>query len=158
MNFKEFINEDKLEQRYSAGLAIIWQGKVLLAHTTGRKSSTGWGIPKGGIDKGESKINAAIRETYEELGVKVPSSLIDKNENTFVVTSRSKKYTKIVSYFLVKIDDLSQVGLKKPKISKSKLQLEEIDAAEFMSVDQAKNGIMFSQYPILNVLQSNGLA
>ena len=140
MNFKEFINEDKLEQRYSAGLAIIWQGKVLLAHTTGRKSSTGWGIPKGGIDKGESKINAAI------------------SENTFVVTSRSKKYTKIVSYFLVKIDDLSQVGLKKPKISKSKLQLEEIDAAEFMSVDQAKNGIMFSQYPILNVLQSNGLA
>ena len=38
------------------------------------------------------------------------------------------------------------------------VMLEEIDAAEFMSVDQAKNGIMFSQYPILNVLQSNGLA
>jgi hypothetical protein len=67
MNFKEFINEDKLEQRYSAGLAIIWQGKVLLAHTTGRKSSTGWGIPKGGIDKGESKINAVSYGVEEVL-------------------------------------------------------------------------------------------
>jgi len=158
MDFKEFLNEDKLEQRFSAGLAIIWDGKVLLAHTTGRKANTGWGIPKGGVDKGESKINAAIRETYEELGVKVPMNLIDKNEHTFVVTSRQKKYTKIVTYYLVKIDELSQVGLKKPKISKGKLQLEEIDAAEFMGVDQAKKGIMFSQYPILNVLQNNGLA
>ena len=157
MDFKEFLNEDKLEQRFSAGLAIIWDGKVLLAHTTGRKANTGWGIPKGGVDKGESKINAAIRETYEELGVKVPMDLIDKNEHTFVVTSRQKKYTKIVTYYLVKIDELSQVGLKKPKISKGKLQLEEIDAAEFMRVDQAKKRIMFSQYPILNVLQNNGL-
>ena len=52
MNFKEFLNEGKLEQRFSAGLAIIWDGKILLAHTTGRKSNTGWGITKGGIDKG----------------------------------------------------------------------------------------------------------
>ncbi len=91
MDFIEFLSENKLKQKLSAGLAIIWDGKVLLGHTTGRKLNTGWGIPKGGIDKGESKINAAIRETYEELGVKVPMDLIDKNEHTFVVTSRPKK-------------------------------------------------------------------
>ncbi len=62
-----------------------------------------------------------------------------------------------MTYYLVNIDELSQVGLKKPKISKGKLQLEEIDAAEFMNADQAKKSIMFSQYPILNVLQNNGL-
>jgi predicted NUDIX family NTP pyrophosphohydrolase len=74
-----------------------------------------------------------------------------------VVTSRQKKYTKIVTYYLVKIDELHEIGLKKPKISKSKLQLEEIDGAEFMDASQARKGIMFSQYPILNVLQNNGV-
>lgn len=154
---KESLLEANLEKRISAGLAIICNGKVLLAHTSGRKANTGWGIPKGGIEDGESKIDAAIRETYEEIGVKVPSNLINKNEHTFIVTSRQKKYTKVVSYFIVNIDDIKQIGLKKPVISKSKLQLEEIDGAEFMDAAHAKKGIMFSQYPILNVLQSNGL-
>ena len=90
MNFKEFLNESKLEQRFSAGLAIIWDGKILLAHTTGRKSNTGWGIPKGGVDKGESKINAAIRETYEELGVKVPMDF-NRQERTHLCGNFSSK-------------------------------------------------------------------
>ena len=84
----------ELKPRYSAGLAIIYDNKILLGHTTGRKSDTGYGIPKGGIEDGESHIDAAIRETYEELGLKIKRSLIDTTEYTFTVTSRKYKYNK----------------------------------------------------------------
>ena len=117
----------KLKQKYSAGLAIIYNGKILLGHTTGRKAGTGYGIPKGGIEEGESHLDAAIRETREELGIKVNRKLIDKNGRTFAVTSRKYKYNKVVYYYIVNISDLSQIGLKDETISKSKLQLKEID-------------------------------
>ena len=86
--FKHFLNESILETRYSAGIAIVYNGKILLGHSTGRKSNTGYGISKGGIDEGESKLEAAIRETREEFGIKIPNKLIQKQEYTFVVTSR----------------------------------------------------------------------
>ena len=70
----------KLEQRYSAGIAITYQGKILLGHTTGRKAYHSYGISKGGIEEGESILDAAIRETEEEFGIKVPKKLIGKKK------------------------------------------------------------------------------
>jgi len=66
-----------MKTKISAGLAIIYDNKVLLAHTTNRGWYGSYGIPKGGIEKGESKIQAAIRETKEEVGISVPKNLID---------------------------------------------------------------------------------
>jgi len=43
--YDQFINEAKGEVKTSAGLAIIWGNKVLLAHTTGRNIKSGYGIP-----------------------------------------------------------------------------------------------------------------
>lgn len=147
----------KLKQKYSAGLAIIYKGKILLCHTTGRKKGTGYGIPKGGIEKGESHLDAAIRETYEEVGIKVNPKLIDKNERTFVVTSRKYNYNKVVYYYVVNINDLSQIGLKSEVISRGKLQLEEIDDARFFTSAEANEIIMQSQRTILTTLIGNGL-
>ena len=53
--------------RYQAG-AIVWQRtpvgvQVLLVE---RSSGKGWGIPKGGIESGESSQVAALREAWEE--------------------------------------------------------------------------------------------
>lgn len=147
----------KLKQKYSAGLAIIYNGKILLGHTTGRKPGTGYGIPKGGIEEGESHLDAAIRETREELGIKVNRKLIDKNERTFAVTSRKYKYNKVVYYYIVNISDLSQIGLKDETISKSKLQLKEIDDARFFTKEEAESALMQSQKTILTTLTGNGL-
>lgn len=147
----------KLKRKYSAGLVIIYRGKILLGHTAGRKNNTGWGIPKGGIEKGESNLDAAIRETYEELGIKVNRKLVDKRERTFVVTSRKYNYNKVVYYYVVNIDDLSQIGLKSEIISKGKLQLEEIDDARFFTRGEAEDVIMQSQKTILTTLVGNGL-
>jgi len=155
--FEQFINEQALETRYSAGLAIVFDGKVLLGHSTGRKSNTGFGISKGGIDDGESVIEAAIRETREEFGIKVPRSLIKSPEYTFIVTSRKYKYNKVVYYYIVELESLAQIGLKKLKVPKKQLQIKEVDSARFMDRDEANKHIMLSQIPVLQNLTAQGL-
>ena len=155
--FEQFINEQALETRYSAGLAIVFDGKVLLGHSTGRKSNTGFGISKGGIDGGESVIEAAIRETREEFGIKVPRSLIKSPEYTFVVTSRKYKYNKVVYYYIVELESLAQIGLKELKVPKKQLQVKEVDSARFMDREEANKHIMLSQIPVLQNLTAQGL-
>lgn len=143
--------------KQSAGLAIIYNGLILLGHTTGRGWYGSYGIPKGGIEDGEDKMSAAIRETLEEVGVKVPRNLIDPTEHTFVVTSSEHKINKTVYYYIVKIDSLSQIRLKELKIPKSQLQVEEIDWAGFLSYSEASKRIMKSQATLLNNLRSKRL-
>jgi 8-oxo-dGTP pyrophosphatase MutT (NUDIX family) len=155
--FEQFINEQALETRYSAGLAIVFDGKVLLGHSTGRKSNTGFGISKGGIDDGESVIEAAIRETREEFGIKVPRSLIKSPEYTFIVTSRKYKYNKVVYYYIVELESLAQIGLKELKVPKKQLQVKEVDSARFMDREEANKHIMLSQIPVLQNLTAQGL-
>jgi 8-oxo-dGTP pyrophosphatase MutT (NUDIX family) len=141
----------------SAGLAIVYNGMILLGHTTGRGWYGSYGIPKGGIESGEDNLSAAIRETFEEIGIKVPRKLIDHTEHTFVVTSKNKDYNKTVYYYIVKIDDLSQLGLKDIKIPKSKLQVEEIDWAGFLTYNEAIKRVMKSQLSLVNNLVNMGL-
>lgn len=155
--FEQFINEQALETRYSAGLAIVFDGKVLLGHSTGRKPNTGFGISKGGIDDGESVIEAAIRETREEFGIKVPRKLIKSPEYTFVVTSRKYKYNKVVYYYIVELESLAQIGLKELKVPKKQLQVKEVDSARFMDREEANKHIMLSQIPVLQNLTAQGL-
>jgi len=146
-----------MKTKISAGLAIIYDNKVLLAHTTSRGWYGSYGIPKGGIEDGESKLDAAIRETKEEVGIKVPKKLIDTTEHTFTLTTRKYKYTKIVYYYIVKIDDLSQIGLKDLRIPKKQLQVEEVDWAGFIDYKEAMKRVMKSQLPVINNLVGKGL-
>jgi 8-oxo-dGTP pyrophosphatase MutT (NUDIX family) len=155
--YDQFINEKYLDTRYSAGLAIVFDGKILLGQSRGRKEGTGYGISKGGIEEGESHLDAAIRETYEEFGIKVPKSLISKIERTFVLTSRKYKYNKVIYYFIVEIDDLSKIGLKDLVVPKGQLQREEIDNAKFMDKIEASQVIMLSQQVVLQNLSAMGL-
>ena len=146
-----------MKTKTSAGLAIIYDNKVLLAHTTNRGWYGSYGIPKGGIEEGESKLDAAIRETKEEVGISVPKNLIDKTEYTFTLTTRKYKYTKIVYYYVVKIDDLNQIGLKDLKVPKKQLQVEEVDWAVFLDYREATKRVMKSQAVLINNMVGRGL-
>ena len=146
-----------METKESAGLAIVYQGKVLLGHTTGRGWYGSYGIPKGGIDKGESRIDTARRETKEEIGLDIPFSIINKTEHTFVVSARKYGYGKIVYYYIVEIDDLSQLGLKELRVPKGQLQVEEIDWAGFMDYKEAMKRVMKSQISVISNLANKGL-
>ena len=145
-----------MKTKTSAGLAIIYDNKILLAHTTSRGWYGSYGIPKGGIDKGESKLDAAIRETREEVGITITKNLIDKTEHTFTVST--KKYgNKIVYYYVVQISNLSQIGLKDLKVPKQQLQLEEVDWAGFLDYREATKRIMKSQAVLINNMVGKGL-
>lgn len=53
-------------------IMILEDGKyIILKHVLHNKGKTFWGIPGGGIEKGEDMYQAAIREAYEETGLKV---------------------------------------------------------------------------------------
>ena len=54
--------------RPNVGIIIFNKdGKILWCK---RKQGDGWQFPQGGIDKGESPLEALYRETYEEVGLK----------------------------------------------------------------------------------------
>ena len=54
--------------RLNVGIIIVNDnGKLLLCK---RSNSNNWQFPQGGIDFGEKPLNAAIRETFEEVGIK----------------------------------------------------------------------------------------
>ena len=143
--------------RRSAGLAIIYNNMILLAKTAGRKNKKSWGIPKGGIEEGEDKIEAAIRETYEELGIKVSRNMVQKTEREFFVNAKKWGYVKYIAYFVVEINDLSQIGLKGLEVPKRQLDTKEISHARFMSYSEALEHTMISQDGMVRELLSLGL-
>ena len=57
-------------------LVAIWHGeKLLLVEPSYRRS---WGLPGGGVGRGETARQAAVREVAEELGLRVaPEQLLD---------------------------------------------------------------------------------
>jgi ADP-ribose pyrophosphatase YjhB (NUDIX family) len=62
-------------QRIAAYAVIVDGGRLLLTRLT---ASAVWTLPGGGIEHGESPVEAAVREVYEEAGlVLAPGELID---------------------------------------------------------------------------------
>lgn len=144
-----------MKTKKSAGLAIIYEGKILIIHPTGSKWFGSYGIPKGSIDSGETPFDAAIREVREEIGVSVPINLIDKDMKSFEFKTNSHK--KIVYYFIVRISNLSQLGLSELRVPKSQLQLDEVDWAGFVTYEDAKKRVTKSQRDLINDLAEFGL-
>ena len=59
----------------SCGTLLVNQrGQILLCHVTGTRN---WDIPKGMQDPGESTLDAAVRELYEEAGLVFDASAFE---------------------------------------------------------------------------------
>lgn len=146
-----------METKHSAGLAIVYNNMILLGHPTNSSWYGTYSIPKGGIEDGENKIQAAIRETAEEMGIFVDISMIDKTEHTLTLTSKNNKYNKVIYYYIVKINDIADLRLNSIKVPKSQLQLKEMDWGGFLSYTDAIKRISKSQLSIINNLVGLGL-
>ena len=58
----------------SYGVLILSEDNhLLMGHATGTRR---WDIPKGGADAGETPIQAALRETFEETGIALHASTL----------------------------------------------------------------------------------
>ena len=119
--------------KLSAGLVIIQNGKILLAHPTNAKWKGTFSIPKGHVEQGEELIDAAIRETREEVGIKINKEDIVGGPYFVDYTDNKGKLYKRVYYYVVKPSE---------KIKPGKLQKAEVDWAGFMSKTDAKKRIL----------------
>ena len=135
---------------HSSGLAIIYKKRILLVHPKNSRWEKTYSIPKGHVEPGESALEAAIRETSEEVGIVVPTSLIDKIEREIFYYKKEKPWKKI-SYFIVRIDDLSEIGLDSETVPKGQLQTSEVDWAGFVSFIDVEKKIIPAMMDIINI-------
>jgi 8-oxo-dGTP pyrophosphatase MutT (NUDIX family) len=138
----------------SAGLILIWDNKILLAHPTDRKE---WQFPKGHVEENESFLCAAIRETLEEIGVDFFKLDIDTSKNTEPIvieyTDRRNDVYKTVTGFVVHLNtppttfDFSKSVMENGKT--------EMDECRWFTKEEAEKVIFWRMKDALNVLNDN---
>ena len=82
-------------EEISAGGVVINDDKVLVVFQA--KTQT-WALPKGHVDKGESPIETAIREIYEESGIK-DLTYVKELGSYFRGTKKNPDIRKKITYF-----------------------------------------------------------
>jgi ADP-ribose pyrophosphatase YjhB (NUDIX family) len=128
--------------KVSSGIAVIWKNKVLVAHSKNASWFKTYTPPKGGIEEGEEAIDAAVREFKEEVGIAVEKSLLTTPPvEVPYVNPKGGVYKKVILFPLY-IRKLSEIGLKTEKVPLSQLQLEEVDDAKFMTVEEFKERVL----------------
>lgn len=146
--FYEYITEGNDKPKNVAGVAILWGTKILLVHPTGAtwKGSGALGIPKGGIETGEDSLDAAIREVKEETGLDISPDKLDPEVYDSPMYKKDGSFKSQMIYYILRIKDLSEIGMDSPTINKKNLQIEEIDWAGFVEIIDA--------YPLMHRAQS----
>lgn len=101
MKLTNWLWETKTEKRKIVLVVLVQNNKVLILRRVNEyymNNAGMWGFPGGGIDKGETPKQAAVRECQEEIGV-VPVNLrmLSKNDQfiTFVGELPVKKKIKL---------------------------------------------------------------
>jgi 8-oxo-dGTP diphosphatase len=89
-------------QTFEAVLVVIQKGNQVLLH---KRKNTGWmdgwfDVPSGHLDPGESILDAASREVYEEVGLKVFTEDLKIFHISQADTGNGKPYT----YFIFRIN------------------------------------------------------
>lgn len=83
--------------RHSSGGVLVRQGQILLIVS----KSGHWRLPKGRLEKGETSIEAAIRETREETGVLgTPRESLPGIEYVYVERGRKRIHKRVDFYLL----------------------------------------------------------
>lgn len=141
----------------SAGL-LIYRGsgsgiEVLLVHPGGpfwaRKDEGAWSIPKGLVDPGEDELDAAKRETMEELGTEI-TGRFDR------IGEYRQPGGKVVVAWSVEADlnvdtiVSNTFTMEWPPKSGLSKEFPEIDKAGWFSLAEAERKILKGQYPILS--------
>lgn len=88
----------------SCGGVVIFRGKILLLYKNYKNKYDGWVLPKGTVEPGETHEETALREVYEETGVKAsivnyvgksnysfaaPDDTVEKEVHWYLMTSEN---------------------------------------------------------------------
>ena len=125
----------------TAGLFIIDKitKKVLIIQSIGGN----YGFPKGHREKGDKSIlDTAIRETKEEVGIKVKKSEILKNiqvTSDFYFFRKKTKNPKERPVGWIKKNLIMYIAIIDSKKYNIKIQKEELKSAKFIKIDKVKS-------------------
>ena len=149
MTVAETLNEWKNPKgiAISAGLVVIQDNKMLLVHPTGSPWWHTYSIPKGGTDKKEDALEAAIRETWEETGIKIKRKHISPDNAGYIDYKDNKgEVYKRVYYF---------IAYPKKTIKKEDFepQLKEVDWVGFVGKPEIEKRIFGRFKPLLKLLK-----
>jgi 8-oxo-dGTP pyrophosphatase MutT (NUDIX family) len=108
-----------MRNEYSAGFIIYNQIEGVRYYLLLQSLDLIWGFPKGKLEKNEDNKSAAIRELYEETGIK--NIYIDKNFSynvnyIYKNTRNNQLIDKTVTYFLAETND-TKVDISNEHIS-----------------------------------------
>ncbi len=94
----------------SCGFVIInVDKKVLICHPTNDYSGDGiWDLPKGRKDEGETELECALREVYEETNL----NLQEIKGDISLLSSTESNGKKIVLYMFKALEDLSKYEIR----------------------------------------------
>jgi len=116
------------------------------------KDAGAWMIPKGGIEPGETPIDAALREFEEETGTRVAGE-------PFPLSKVRQAGGKWVEAFAVE-GDLDPASLTSiefemewPPRSGQRQRFPEVEQAEWMGIAKARRLMLPSQVPFLDALE-----
>jgi ADP-ribose pyrophosphatase YjhB (NUDIX family) len=136
--------------KISAGIIIIWNKNILLAHPTNHKMFSTWDIPKGAVEDGESFKEAALRETREEVGLCIDPDEVEDEPIIIDYIDKEGQLFKKVYAFKYYCQSLKEIGLEYPMIPVEHLQTIEMDMAAFFPLNIAEDYIFWRYKSILN--------
>jgi len=145
---------------HSAGILLFRERggavEVLLVKPGGpfwrNKDAGAWMIPKGGVETGETPIEAALREFEEETGTRIEAV-------PFPLAKVRQAGGKWVEAFAVEGDlDPSAVTstdfeLEWPPRSGQRQRFPEVEQAEWMTLAKARRLMLPSQLPLIDALE-----
>jgi len=111
MKFPSFSEISKIAKRRSAGGVLFDKdGNIVLV----QEIDGSWSLPKGGIDEGESPLDAAIREIKEETGIRSLRPLRSLGQY-YRPTRKGKKRIVFMYLFLVENQKLQPLDRRNPQ-------------------------------------------
>jgi 8-oxo-dGTP pyrophosphatase MutT (NUDIX family) len=98
------MGRERVREYEAAGGVVVRDGKVLLLRRPARREIR---LPKGHVEPGETRQEAALRETREEGGVAHPRLVADLGRQQVEFDLAGFHCIRQESYFLMTLDDLT---------------------------------------------------
>lgn len=146
----------------SAGIVLFRKNPQLqlyLVHPGGpyfvRKDEGSWSIPKGGIETGESDLEAAIRELEEETSVNLKHISEESFINLGDIRYASGKKVHVFAYEFNEEVSFKSITywIEFPYKSGKKIEIPENDRGEWFGIEEAQKKLGMTQKDITNLVE-----